>query len=350
MNKYKMISVSSFITACIFLLSIVLPIRSNANDKESLELNLQYENSKATINITVNSDVYTGVVCKYLVMEDVLKVDNLLEQTREHGNTINLDKNESGKYTTEIYNGDVRYVVVYVSIGNCNICDYLDCKPNNDENGGKIERTSHAESDVVPSQNLEQQSQESEAQNNSQQENSAPENQNSQNQEAQNNQDTVVVDNSTSNENQDFQVIEDNTNKQNNEQQVKEENKVDENKEVKKETTKTETTQTTTTNQAIDLKSYNDNKSEQSEAKVVDKDSIDVSNTSKDPKAQTSNTKSTDKDAITLDSFKNIEKTTTSTVDENMPKTGEDDAIKIIGLVVFSTLSIVFFYKYKMTR
>ena len=340
MNKYKMISISSFITACMFLLSILLPITTIANDKESMELNMQYENSQVTVNIDVSSEIYTGVVCKYLVMDDVLTVNNLLDQVKDEGATINLDKNESGKYTTIVSNVDKRYVVVYVSIGNCNICDYLDCMPNGNQNGKVIERTSHAEY--------------SGTQNSVSDENSA------------NGQDAVVVDNSKTNNNDGFQVIEDKSNN--------------------KQTNKTESTQTKqedTATQVIDLNSFDDTNSANSTATNVDTGSNTVTkqetvvetnkttnveqtttSTKDDTKVSSTNvagnTTSTtrsntpavlDKDSIDPSQFQNIEKTTsTSTVEENMPKTGEDDVVKVLGLIIFSGLSVFSFYKYKVTK
>ena len=94
MNKYKMISICSFIIVCVLLVSMLLPIKTIAEDKESLELNMHYEDSKVTAEITVNSDIYTGIVCKYLMVDDVLKSDNILAQTKESGITINMDKNK----------------------------------------------------------------------------------------------------------------------------------------------------------------------------------------------------------------------------------------------------------------
>lgn len=147
MNKYKMISICSLTIACVLMLSILLPNRANANDKESLELNMHYENSQVTANITVNSDVYTGVICKYIMIDDVYKSDDLLAQTRDNGTTINLDKSENDKYETIIQNVTKRYVVIYVSIGNCSLCDYIDCQQGkvNDNNSSQTENKSDEE-------------------------------------------------------------------------------------------------------------------------------------------------------------------------------------------------------------
>ncbi|MBR3605647.1 MAG: hypothetical protein IKL52_06430, partial [Candidatus Gastranaerophilales bacterium] len=58
-----------------------------------------------------------------------------------------------------------------------------------------------------------------------------------------------------------------------------------------------------------------------------------------------------DKDSVDTTDFEEIEKViSTSTVDVNMPQTGEDDFIKILGIFVFSAISIVSFYKYKKTK
>ena len=66
MNKYKMITICSLSIVCILILSLLLPLTTSANDEESIELKLHYEKSSVTVNIAVNSEIYTGVVCKYI--------------------------------------------------------------------------------------------------------------------------------------------------------------------------------------------------------------------------------------------------------------------------------------------
>ena len=111
MNKYKMISICSLTIACVLMLSILLPIRTVANEKESIEISMHYENAEVTANIVVNSDVYTGIVCKYLITDDVLTSEDILADTRDTGTTINLDKSEDDKYTAAVPNVDKRNVV-----------------------------------------------------------------------------------------------------------------------------------------------------------------------------------------------------------------------------------------------
>ena len=128
MNKYKMTTICSLSIVCILILSLLLPLTTSANDKESLELKMHYEKSNVTVNIVVNSEVYTGVVCKYIEVDDVLTYDDLSIQTQKNGTTLNLNKADGDNYSTTIENVSKRYVVIYVSIGNCEICDYIDCK------------------------------------------------------------------------------------------------------------------------------------------------------------------------------------------------------------------------------
>ena len=251
MNKYKMISICSFIIVCVLLVSMLLPIKTIAEDKESLELNMHYEDSKVTAEITVNSDIYTGIVCKYLMVDDVLKSDNILAQTKESGITINMDKNENNIYKTVIPNVTKRYVVIYVSIGNCSLCDFIDCQPNQNQN-----EQSNQNQNEQPNQN----------QNEQQNQNVEPK----QNQNEQKNNGNVNNNNSSN---------------------------------------------------------INNNTSDNSNVKVIDKDNIDTSD------------------------FQEIEKVVKSTTsDGNMPQTGEDDFAKILGIVVFSILSIFSFYKYEKTK
>ena len=130
MNKYKMITICSLSIVCILILSLLLPLTTSANDEESIELKLHYEKSSVTVNIAVNSEIYTGVVCKYIEVDNILEYDDLSYQTKENGKTLNLNKLENDNYTTTIENVSKRYIVVYASIGNCSLCDYIDCKSN----------------------------------------------------------------------------------------------------------------------------------------------------------------------------------------------------------------------------
>ena len=130
MNKYKMITICSLSIVCILILSLLLPLTTSANDEESMEINLHYEKSSVTVNIAVNSEIYTGVVCKYIEVDNILEYDDLSYQTKENGKTLNLNKLENDNYTTTIENVSKRYIVVYASIGNCSLCDYIDCKSN----------------------------------------------------------------------------------------------------------------------------------------------------------------------------------------------------------------------------
>ena len=78
-----------------------------------------------------------------------------------------------------------------------------------------------------------------------------------------------------------------------------------------------------------------------------DKDSLDVSNKDNKNKAPTSGNNGT----VDTSDFNEIERViTTSTSDDKMPQTGENDFAKILGIVVFSTISVLSFYKYKTTK
>ena len=354
MNKYKMISICSLTIAVLLMLSILLPIRTIANDKESIEIKMHYENSQVTANITVNSDVYTSIVCKYLMIEDVLKCDDILSQTRDNGKTISLDKSEDGKYQVTIPNVDKRYVVVYVSIGNCSLCDYIDCKPkkaeekkeepkneNQDhnmevkgegENGQKAEAQTNNNDENKPVEEKKEENNEKPAEEpkkeeskqaeenkpaeeQKQENNNKPAEQNNNEQPAQNgenNNEQLVVDNANSKANE-FQAIEDVT--------------------PPASTPKEENVQNNA-NKTVTQKQENN-----------DKKSTSTNNENKNV------VKNGDKDAIDTTDFEEIEKViSTSTADGDMPQTGEDDLAKILGVVIFSVLSAVSFYKYKTTK
>ena len=357
MNKYKMISICSFTIVCVLIMSLLLPIKTTANDKESLEINMHYAESKVTLDITVNSDVYTGVVCKYLMLDDVLVEEDLVTKTKENGTTINIDKTENDKYNTIIKDVNKRYVVVYVSIGNCSLCDYIDCQPNAEENkednnqnvapsDGQGEHNLGVEGNGAngeqPTENKEQNKTEQPTENKEQNKTEQP---------AENKEENKT-EQPTENKEQ---------NKTEQPAESKEENKTEkpaENKEENKTQqtannngTTNKTQQQTSQNvnksnsNGINLNNYDKNTSTLSNGNSNvpvsgDKDSINVSKPA-----------SGDKDAIDTSDFQEIEKTaTTSTADGNMPKTGEDDFIKILGIVVFSALSIVSFYKYQTTK
>ena len=366
MNKYKMISICSLTIACVLMLSILLPSKTIANDKESIELSMHYENSQVTANITVNSDIYTGIVCKYFMIDDVLKCDDILAQTRENGISINLDKSEDDKYTAVIPNVNKRYVVIFVSIGNCSLCDYIDCEPNKLQNkDGKPEAQTEDSphnisvvgegengQTVVAQTDNKQQQQENKDKDSKQVEGKKEENipkgdenvqpavENTQNQnnkeennQNQNGESKIVVDNSNQNESE-FQTIEElvsagaaeKTQTASNEDQSI--------------TTNLNTQLNTNSKDVIDVTAY-----DKSNVNVSKKDEV-VTNRNQSPSRNTG-----DKDSVDTTDFEEIEKViSTSTVDVNMPQTGEDDFIKILGIFVFSAISIVSFYKYKKTK
>ena len=392
MNKYKMISICSFMITCVLVMSILLPVKTTANDEESIELNMHYENSQVITNISVNSEVYTGVVCKYIIIDDVLKSDDLLKQTKENGTTINLNKSDSNEYQTIIPNVTKRYVVIYVSIGECSLCDYIDCKPNGSnssdtpasnegtENKGTQEINLTVQGEGNDGQNTEtnndnnaQTNKEDNKENNTEQKDEQK-NENNSNNDADNN-------NKVENEKKD-----ENKSTENNKEDEKQENvnqqsetKKDENAEQKGEVNAEEkTTEQKSENKqedkiVVDNKADNNtngfesieeasNKKEdtaknndgsktttsQKGADTTGANSEKNSKTNSELKTTASNY---DKDSIDTSDFQEIEKTvTTSTASDNMPKTGEDDFVKIMGIIVFSALSFVSFYKYMKTK
>ena len=85
MNRYKMITICSLSIVCMLILSLLLPLTTSANDEESIKLKLHYEKSTVTANIAVNSKIYTGVVCKYIEVDNILEYDDLEYQTKENG-------------------------------------------------------------------------------------------------------------------------------------------------------------------------------------------------------------------------------------------------------------------------
>ena len=330
MNKYKMISICSFIIVCVLLVSMLLPIKTIAEDKESLELNMHYEDSKVTAEITVNSDIYTGIVCKYLMVDDVLKSDNILAQTKESGITINMDKNENNIYKTVIPNVTKRYVVIYVSIGNCSLCDYIDCQPNKNQDN---EQPNQDQNDQPNQDQNEQPNQDQNDQPNQDQND-----QQNQNQKDQPNQDQ----NDQPNQDQNDQPNQDQNNQQNqnkNEQPNQNEQQNQNNQSNQSQNEQPSQNQNEQLNQNSQTNNGSGNGNNNNSSNIN-------KNTSND-----GNVKVIDKDNIDTSDFQEIEKVVTSTTsDGSMPQTGEDDFVKILGIVVFSLLSIFSFYKYEKTK
>ncbi len=386
MNKYKMISICSLTIACVLMLSILLPIKTNANDKESLELNMHYENSQVTANITVNSDIYTGVVCKYIMVDDVYKSEDLLAQTRDGGTTINLDKSENDQYEAIIPNVTKRYVVIYVSIGNCSLCDYIDCQPNQQNNSNNSESQNNtdeghnmsAEGEGSNGQNIEVNTDnKQEEQNNTENKNEQQTEQN--NEENKNEQQTEQNNEENKNEQQTEQNNEENKTEQTNNNSNTENNKAEPPTNTNNNNTNSgQPTEQTTgesnvqngndkivvdnkTDSSTDFQTIEDasnNSSNKSSANGNSnnnnsQNSNQGSNTDKNVLNKNNNNKvgTGDKDAIDTSDFQEIEKTTTtSTANGNMPQTGEDDSIKIFGIILFSLVSVFSFYKYKTTK
>ena len=271
MNKYKMITICSLSIVCILILSLLLPLTTSANDEESIELKLHYEKSSVTVNIAVNSEIYTGVVCKYIEVDNILEYDDLSYQTKENGKTLNLNKLENDNYTTTIENVSKRYIVVYASIGNCSLCDYIDCKSDSQS----------TEQTETPKQNDGQ---------------------------AKNENTTTEPETPSQNENT---TTEPETPSQNENTATK--------PETPSQDTSSETTNKKTSNRTV--------KNNTETPKVVDKDSINTDD---------------------FEEIQSIDKTkTTSTSEANMPQTGENDTAKIAGIIVFSIIGMVSFYKYK---
>ena len=339
MNKYKMISICSFIIVCVLLVSMLLPIKTIAEDKESLELNMHYEDSKVTAEITVNSDIYTGIVCKYLMVDDVLKSDNILAQTKESGITINMDKNENNIYKTVIPNVTKRYVVIYVSIGNCSLCDYIDCQPNKNQ-------------DQNDQPNQDQNDQPNQDQNN--QPNQDQNDQPNQNQNDQPNQDQNDQPNQNQND-QPNQDQNDQPNKDQNDQPNQDQNNQQNQNKNEQPNQNEQQNQNNQSNQSQNEQpSQNQNEQLNQNSQTNNGSGNGNNNNSSNINKNTSNdgnVKVIDKDNIDTSDFQEIEKVVTSTTsDGSMPQTGEDDFVKILGIVVFSLLSIFSFYKYEKTK
>lgn len=378
MNKYKMITICSLSIVCILILSLLLPLTTSANDEESIELKMHYESSKVTVNIAVNSEVYTGVVCKYIEVDNVLTSDNLSDQTQKTGTTLNLNKTEDDKYVTTIENVSKRYVVIYVSIGNCDICDYIDCNLNNSEvtsNNTSEDNNQETEENVNSKDNQDAEMEENKNEN----ENTDAKKQNISNQSSKD--ENTEVENTENQENTNKAT--ENSNNSDNEsddnKMVVESNNVVETTddfqtidETSTNTKENQTTQTTTTqkeekNENKDSKTQTTNqKQEQNQSSIAKSDNTNSKSESNSKQQTSNNTNSqidlqnlnkdtinvTDKDSINTDEFEEIESVdkTISTADTKMPQTGENDSIKIIGIVIFSMISVASFYKYKKTK
>ena len=334
MNRYKMITICSLSIVCMLILSLLLPLTTSANDEESIKLKLHYEKSTVTANIAVNSKIYTGVVCKYIEVDNILEYDDLEYQTKENGKTLNLNKLENDNYITTIENVSKRYIVVYVSIGNCSICDYIDSKKDTTQETEKTETKKEENSKTE---------QENKQQDNSQQntvvvsENSITEN-NANNGESSGN---TTVDETES-------VPSDNT---------KNTEEIPEVSVPSTEEPKTENEITPATPEPepeVPSTSVEDTTSKNEEK---EKDNTNTTTKTQEPTQNSnnnSNNKNTgvvDKDSINPDEFEEIEtvdKTkTASTVDSKMPQTGENDTAKFVGIIVFSIIGLISFYKYK---
>ena len=335
MNKYKMITICSLSIVCILILSLLLPLTTSANDEESMEINLHYEKSSVTVNIAVNSEIYTGVICKYIEVDNILEYDDLEYQTKENGKTLNLNKLENDNYTTTIENVSKRYIVVYASIGNCSLCDYIDCKSNS-QSTEKTETPKQNDNTTtepeVPAQKEETTTKPEEP---SQKENTTTEPEVP----AQNESTTTEPEAPAQKENTTTELEapaqNENTTTEpeapaQNENTTTEPEAPEKNENI---TTELETSNENTTT--------NSKKSSQSSKTNNNKKS---NNTTETPKV-------VDKDSINTDDFEEIQyidKTmTASTSDTNMPQTGENDTAKIVGIIVFSIIGLISFYKYK---
>ena len=338
MNKYKMITICSLSIVCILILSLLLPLTTSANDEESIELKLHYEKSSVTVNIAVNSEIYTGVVCKYIEVDNILEYDDLSYQTKENGKTLNLNKLENDNYTTTIENVSKRYIVVYASIGNCSLCDYIDCKSNSQsteqtetpkQNDGQAKNENTTTEPETPSQD---ENTTTEPETPSQGENTTTEPETP----SQDENTTTEPETPSQNENT---TTEPETPSQN-----------------ENTTTEPETpSQNENTTTEPEIPSQNENTATKPELP-----SQNISSGTSEKNEQTSNgivknntetPKVVDKDSINTDDFEeiqSIDKTkTASTSEANMPQTGENDTAKITGIIVFSIIGMVSFYKYK---
>lgn len=329
MNRYKMITICSLSIVFMLILSLLLPLTTSANDEESIKLKLHYEKSTVTANIDVNSKIYTGVVCKYIEVDNVLEYDDLEYQTKENGQTLNLNKLENDNYTTTIENVSKRYIVVYVSIGNCSICDYIDSKKDTTQETEKTETKKDENSKT-------------EQENNQQNTTAVSEN-------------SITGDSAKNGEGNGTTTV--------NEIESAPDNTIENIEEIPEvstpstETPKTENETTPATPAPEpEVPSTNvENTTSKSEENT--KNNTSTTTKTQEPTQNSnnnSNSKNTaivDKDSINPDEFEEIEtvdKTkTASTVDSKMPQTGENDTAKFVGIIVFSIIGLISFYKYK---
>ncbi len=318
MNKYKISAMCSLSIVIILIMSIIIPMKSNANEEEELELNMHYENSEVTAEISVNSDVYTGLVCKYLILDDILKSDDLVEQTKKSGTTVNIDKNESNLYTTKIPNVTKRYVVIYVSIGNCSICDYIDCQPSKQKEEPKEENAVNEEPSKEEPKKEEQPAKQEEPKKEEQQ-----------------------------------PAKQEEPKKEEQQPAKQEEPKREEQQPAKQEEPKKEEQQPA---KQEEPKKEEQQPAKQEEPKKENQQPAKVEETNKNSSStkETSSSKQPapviNKETIDTTGFQEIEKSVSTTAVGNMPKTGEDDGIKILGIVIFSTIAVISLYKYKTTK
>ena len=320
MNRYKMITICSLSIVCMLILSLLLPLTTSANDEESIKLKLHYEKSTVTANIDVNSKIYTGVVCKYIEVDNVLEYDDLEYQTKENGQTLNLNKLENDNYTTTIENVSKRY---------CSICDYIDSKKDTTQETEKTETKKDENSKT-------------EQENNQQNTTAVSEN-------------SITGDSAKNGEGNGTTTV--------NEIESAPDNTIENIEEIPEvstpstETPKTENETTPATPAPEpEVPSTNvENTTSKSEENT--KNNTSTTTKTQEPTQNSnnnSNSKNTaivDKDSINPDEFEEIEtvdKTkTASTVDSKMPQTGENDTAKFVGIIVFSIIGLISFYKYK---
>lgn len=296
MNTYKMITICSLSIVFILILSLLLPLTTKANDKEKVELNLNYADSKVIANIIVNSESYSGVICKYIAVDNILEYDNLEEKTKDEGTNLNVSKSEENKYNATIQNINKRYIVVYVSIGDYSICDYIDCNTEKSENSNNLEKQ---ESNTnIKNENINQ-------------------------------------------------IVNEVEEKDVNMQTVNNANGVLNNKTI----ANTESNKTiTNTDSNETIANTESNKSEN----IVQSDNNIIINNSNSALKIFNNNKRIEEDLNSFEEIKTIntvkKANTTTTVKSKMPQTGENDTIKIMGIIIFSIIGVLSYYKYKTTK
>ena len=239
-----------------------------------------------------------------------------------------LNKLENDNYTTTIENVSKRYIVVYVSIGNCSICDYIDSKKDTTQETEKTETKKDENSKT-------------EQENNQQNTTAVSEN-------------SITGDSAKNGEGNgtttvnEIESVPDNTIEN-----------IEEIPEVSTPSTETPKTENETTPATpapkTEVPSTND-KNTTSKSEENTKNNTSTTTKTQEPTQNSnnnSNNKNTaivDKDSINPDEFEEIEtvdKTkTASTVDSKMPQTGENDTAKFVGIIVFSTIGLISSYKY----